>query len=143
MGGGETPAKAGASFIALLEEQNGGYLARPHFPTSITNYSATGYVPVDVIFGISPDESDVNSILCTGYMTREWDLPDGLVLISGDGHTWIALDYRYAGVEPSVTYIDIEMHQEIRLAESFAKFVANLVPEESPANNRVKLSRRK
>ena len=37
-------------------------------------------------------------------MTTEWGLPQDVVLLDGDGHTWIALDYRTDphAVEPAV-----------------------------------------
>jgi hypothetical protein len=118
------------SLVELLRQQNGGYLRRWLFPTVVKNYSGDGFVPVDYLAGISRDEDAHNSLLATAYMTREWGLPDGLVLLSGDGHTWIALDYRHGTAEPTVSFIDAEMGQEIPLAPTFSAFIDQLVKED-------------
>ena len=120
------------SLIEILRHQNGGYLRRWVFPTPVKNHSADGFVPVEYLGGISRDEEAYNSLLCTAYMTREWGLPEGLVLVCGDGHTWIALDYRQNGPEPTVTFIDAEMGQEISLSPTFSEFIAQL-KEDEPA----------
>jgi hypothetical protein len=116
-----------SSYLNLIRQQNGGYLLRNAFPTSVRNYSADGYIPVDYIAGLSRDEDSVNGVLVTRYMVAEWYLPSELVLLCGDGHTWVAFDYRDGRTEPAVTYLDIEMNQEVRLADTFESFVAGLV----------------
>lgn len=71
------------------------------------------------------------SLFDTPYLIQEWGLPDGLVLLSGDGHSWIALDYREAAAEdrPPVIYVDAQSRQVVRLAVSFRHFVEGLIPE--------------
>jgi hypothetical protein len=123
--------KLPASLVDHLRGQNGGDLRRSVFPTSVKNYSADGFVPVEYIAGISRDQEDADSLLCAEYMTREWGLPPGLVLPCGDGHSWIALDYRKNAPEPEVSFIDFEREQEVVLAPTFSDFVQGLTSEES------------
>lgn len=72
----------------------------------------------------------VLSLLDTPYLVQEWDLPAQVVLITGDGHTWIGLDYRACGPrgEPSITWFDAEMETELALAPDFRSFVEALRP---------------
>jgi hypothetical protein len=48
--------------------------------------------------------------------------------LSGDGHCWIALDYRVCGKrgEPSVTWFDVDDGTELSLAVDFQAFVERL-----------------
>ena len=66
-------------------------------------------------------------------MIKEWGLPENLVLLCGDGHWWIALDYR-KGEVPSVTWFDTEIDQDIHLADSFSQFLNGLIPEDALAD---------
>jgi hypothetical protein len=49
------------------------------------------------------------------------------VLLSGDGHYWITLDYRN-GPHPSIAWIDVECGEDVQIAESFPAFLLGLVP---------------
>jgi len=60
-------------------------------------------------------------------MTEEWRLPPRQVLLSGDGHWWITLDYRNSDV-PSVAWIDTECGEDIQVAPNFATFLEGLQP---------------
>jgi hypothetical protein len=119
------------SYLQLLRVQNGGYTRRFVLPTSVSTSWAEDHVPVDDLFGIgSPDdEAGHQSILCTAYMTRDWGLPPKQVVLCGDGHWWISLDYR-RGETPQVSWIDVEVEEDIVLAESFDEFLANLLPDD-------------
>ncbi|GMG78163.1 hypothetical protein ShirakiTA10_11250 [Bacillus safensis] len=55
----------------------------------------------------------------SAYLINEWELPEGLVLISGDGHTWVVMDYRKMKKNPSIHYFDVEMEEDFKLANSF------------------------
>lgn len=59
-------------------------------------------------------------------MIEEWGLPENLVLIAGDGHSWITLDYR-KGSSPSLRWIDVECNEDIHISDSFEDFVNELV----------------
>lgn len=109
----------------LLGLRNGGTVAASFdaFPTSTpTSYGET-HVPFDHLLG-------VDGLLDSPYLSGEWDLPKRVVVLSGDGHTWIALDYRLSA-EPSVTWFDVELGSELALAPTFRAFAEGLVPSAS------------
>lgn len=124
-----------AAYVALLRTCNGGYTRDAALPTSEPTSWAPDHVGVGDINGIpavgdrGPHDIGLG-ILATGYLTAEWSLPEGLVLLTGDGHTWIALDYRDSGPAgpPSVVWLDVEDDDELPLADSFEDFLAALVP---------------
>ncbi|MDD9269595.1 SMI1/KNR4 family protein [Paenibacillus sp. GCM10023248] len=49
-----------------------------------------------------------------------------LIIISGDGHLWIALDYRNCNDEPPVKYIESDGGFTIELANNFNSFLTGL-----------------
>lgn len=65
-------------------------------------------------------------ILESEYLIKEWDLPENVVLISGDGHSWIALDYSIRKTEPPVILIDVDEEQTLELAPNFDSFLNGL-----------------
>ena len=116
--------------IALLKVQNGGYTRGFVYPMSRPTSWSSDHVPLHELFGIVDESFDSgHNILSTAYMINEWGLPEKLVLLNGDGHWWIALDYRQGEI-PSVTWFDTEMDQDIPIADSFAQFFDGLVPED-------------
>ena len=120
-----------AELLALLTQQNGGDTRGFAFlTTKATSWSAT-HVPFDEFFGlVPPSDSGPASLLDSAYLTQEWRLPEKQVLLSGDGHCFISLDYRH-GPEPTVAWIDTEMEQEVQLASNFGDFLAGLVDYDS------------
>ena len=123
------------AYVELMRTCKGGYTRNAALPTAQPTGWAPDHVPVDTIFGIPAigDRGQFGTglgILQTGYMTAEWNLPDGLVLLNGDGHWWIALDYRVSGPTgpPTVAWIDVEREEDIQVAESLEAFLAELVP---------------
>ncbi len=52
------------------------------------------------------------------------------MLLDGDGHTWIALDYRKPGREPPVIFIESDSKESTVLAPTFAAFFEALIPYE-------------
>ncbi|PFL21473.1 SMI1/KNR4 family protein [Bacillus cereus] len=117
------------SYINLLKEQNGGILRLDVHPTSKPNSWADDHVNVSSLYGISFDENE-SSILESRYLIREWEMPENIVLLSGDGHTWIALDYRNVAENPPVIFIDNEFEEIIELAPNFESFLQNLTTYE-------------
>lgn len=117
--------------VLLLRQQNGGYTKGLAFPTEQPTSWAKDHVPLGELFGIltEPGSDSPHNMLQTAYMTREWGLPPRQVLLSGDGHTWITLDYR-EGARPSVAWIDVECGVELQLAPTFADFLDALVSDE-------------
>lgn len=114
--------------VELLRVQNGGYTAGFAFPMLQPTSWADDHVPLTELFGIVPDTSiqTAQNLLDTPYMTAEWELPEKQVLLTGDGHWWITLDYR-AGPTPRILWIDTEMEQELEVAANFDDFMSGLV----------------
>ncbi len=126
-----------SSYINILKQQNGGYIKYNAHPTDVPTSFAATHVNVEHIFGIGFGKE--KGIVDSQYLIDEWGLPENLVLISGDGHSWIALDYRKNKTEPPIIFIDVEENQEISLAKSFEEFINGLVEyieeEDSDLNN--------
>ena len=123
-----------ATYLALLREQNGGYL-RASWPGSVSR----------TLFGIGPGFA---SITRDGAWWRPKNAsegawapaaPDLLIPFDGDGHWDVCFDYRAHGVshEPAVTFVDNECEREETIAESFAEYLARFVDEEAETAIRV------
>lgn len=125
-----------ASLLDLLRERNGGLVAsgRDAFPTSRPTSWAPDHVPFDFVMGIGRRDQAL-SLLESPYLVEEWGLPKDVVLVSGDGHYWIGLDYRACGRhgEPSVAWFDADDDSELTLAPDFRSFVEGLTSPGSPA----------
>ncbi|SFH01399.1 hypothetical protein SAMN02787118_13840 [Streptomyces mirabilis] len=84
-------------------------------------------MPFGDLMGIGRRDG-MTSLLDTPYLVEEWGLPAPLVLLSGDGHCRIGLDYRTCGRdgEPSVTWFETDLDTELALADDFRSFVEGL-----------------
>lgn len=120
------------TLLALLRVQNGGYTRGFVFPTDRRTSWAEDHVALDELFGIGNKDGPTggHNLLDTANMTKEWGLPPNQVLLAGDGHWWITLDYRKRNV-PSIAWIDVEVGEDAQLAPSFDEFLAKLVPAEA------------
>lgn len=118
-----------SALLDLLRIQNGGIVAAEHdaFPTSQPTSWSEDHVPFDNLMGIGRRDG-MTSLLDTPYLVEEWGMPAPLVLLSGDGHCWIALDYRTCGRdgEPLVTWFETDLATELVLAGDFCSFVGGL-----------------
>lgn len=114
------------SYKKLVLLQNGGFIKYNAFPTDRPTSWAKDHIQFDYLLGIGKEDG----ILESADLIEEWELPDGLVLLHGDGHTWIALDYREVKENPPVHYFDLEDEEDFRLADSFDEFIAKLYTEE-------------
>lgn len=127
-----------SELLDLLRLQNGGVVAEAwnSSRTTVRTSWSDSHVPFDTMYGIGVIENNL-SLLDTPYLVDEWDLTSPLVLLTGDGHWWIALDYRERGRDgrPSVTWFDTGLDQESHLAPDFRSFVQGLAPE--PADEAV------
>lgn len=119
------------TLVELLKVQNGGYTKGFAFPMTQKTTWAEDHVPLSELFGIVLDKNfkTAQNIMHTAYMTEEWGLPLKQVLINGDGHWWITLDYRN-GAEPTVMWIDVECEEEVKIADNFEAFLNGLVSED-------------
>ncbi|MEU1538828.1 MULTISPECIES: SMI1/KNR4 family protein [unclassified Streptomyces] len=117
------------SLLDLLRHQNGGVVAAEWdaFPTSRPTSWSADHVPFETVMGIGRREEAL-SMLDSPYLVGEWGLPTPVALISGGGPCSIALDYRVRGPreEPSVTWFDAELGEELLLAPDFRTFVEGL-----------------
>lgn len=110
----------------LCTIQNGGYIKFDAFPASFETNDGNDYIFVDFLFGIGEKIGILDSL----YLVTEWDLPNRLVLLSGDGHSWIALDYRHSKI-PSILYVNTETNIEKTIAPTFEQFINSLVSVKS------------
>ena len=116
------------SYINLLKQQNGGCINFNAFPTNVPTSWAKDHINVDHLFGIGLGKE--KGILDSEYLIKEWGLPSNIVLISGNGHSWIALDYRGQKAEPPVIFIDVCDEQIIELTPNFDSFLKGLYVQE-------------
>lgn len=123
-----------SDLILLLRHQNGGYVSTEFAacPTTRPTSWADDHVAVTEIAGIGCTAG--LSLLDTPSLNEEWGQPRELVLLSGDGHWWIALDYRQADFdsEPPVIFHENDSDgssDELALARSFRDFICKLIPE--------------
>src|SRR5690606_37077072 len=120
------------SYIELCKIQNGGYITYDAFPTSVPTSWADDHVGVDYINGMEEE-----GILSSNYYIEEWGLPKDILLLCGDGHWWIAMDYRNTKEEPPIIYVDLEWGEDtfiLELAPNFITFHEGLY------NHRLELS---
>lgn len=114
------------SYISLLKKKNGGYLNYDSFPISVPTAWAENHIHVDHLFGVEENKG----ILQSAYFIEEWGLPKDIVIISGEGHSWIAFDYRETKEDPPLIYIDTESEQIIEIARNFDAFLNWLYKQE-------------
>ncbi|MEG7333952.1 hypothetical protein [Bacillus sp. 0102A] len=48
------------------------------------------------------------------------------MFIQGDGHKWVALDYRQTNENTPVQYFDLELNTDFRIADLFDEFLSKL-----------------
>lgn len=124
------------AMVELLRSWNGGYFDGRYeipipapFPQSLDYYLRDGSWPIEGIPGFTASAQftfNVEALIASGI---EWELPNGVIPLGGDGHTWVALDYRDRDTaEPSVVFIETGRNQSHRLADGFAAFLEALVP---------------
>lgn len=116
--------------LLLLKEQNGGEVNSQFtaFLTTEASGWAPDHVPVQNLMGIGPADGHM-TLDDSPYLNNEWGQPEQLVLLTGEGHWWIALDYRDTeSAEPAVVWFDNELGDDVRLANSFTEFICSLRP---------------
>lgn len=110
----------------LLKIQDGGYLAKGICLTDFPTSWAADHFQVAELFGISTKMSIIDS----PYLIKKWALPKNIVLISGNVHNWIALDYRYGTSCPSVLLLDEDGEGIQTIALDFSSFINGLTTED-------------
>ncbi|MBG9822643.1 SMI1/KNR4 family protein [Bacillus safensis] len=114
------------TYKKLILEWNGGFTVRNAFPTEQPNSWAEDHVQFDHLRGIAKDDGIMNSL----QLSDELELPEGLVIISGEEDTWIAMDYRQTKEHPPIHYFDLEMGVDFKLADTFDDFIEQLYTAE-------------
>ncbi|MBW4850444.1 SMI1/KNR4 family protein [Bacillus safensis] len=115
-----------ATYKKLILDWNGGFTVRNAFPTEKPNSWADDHVQFDHLRGIAKG----NGIMTSPQLSDELELPEGLVIISGEEDTWIAMDYRETKEHPPIHYFDLEMEVDFKLADSFDEFIEQLYTAE-------------
>lgn len=114
------------TYKKLILEWNGGFTVRNAFPTEKPNSWADDHVQFDHLRGIAKGDGIMNS----SELSDELELPEGLIFISGEEDTWIAMDYRQTKEHPSIHYFDLEMGVDFKLADTFDDFIEQLYTAE-------------
>jgi len=120
--------KLPALYLTLLKMKNGYWTNNLIFPTNLPTTYPDDHVGFEYMNGIGINNewgSGEFDIFETEYMTEEWGLPANIILLCGDGHWWIALDYRRSK-EAQVSWIDCEVDEDFILANTFEDFVKGL-----------------
>lgn len=108
------------SYIKLLKKQNGGYLKTDAVRVGFANDDGEGYILLDSLYGIQPEEG----IMETEYYKNEWGITkDSIIIIAGNGHSFVALDYEGTNTDPKVIFIDTETSQTELISHSFDEFI--------------------
>ncbi|WP_227394997.1 SMI1/KNR4 family protein [Jeotgalibacillus aurantiacus] len=112
------------AYKETMRLQNGGHLEKNLHPFLWND--EPDILVIDDLMGVS--KSNTVGILLSHYLIEEWGLPTGIVILSTQGSTGIALDYRdiQPSDEPSVIYYDADAKEEQTLAKSFADFLTQL-----------------
>ena len=97
------------------------------------DYWGDGFHTIGDYLGL--DSNEGRSIFDSGWLVDEWQLPEKLVLIEGDGHEWLALDYRNSLTEPKVIIIESDGCTYKIIANSFADFTDSLIEYERVYDN--------
>ena len=122
------------SYLDALRIKNGGstigqYFKLPaqHIPVHLSHYVDHGHIAVLDLNGIGSGD---DTILETNYYVGEWGLPSPIVILCGEGHWWIAFDYRIAHENPPIVFLDSDSGDTLHLADDFTSFLLAIVPHE-------------
>ncbi|MDE5413260.1 SMI1/KNR4 family protein [Alkalihalobacterium chitinilyticum] len=112
------------SYIQLLNKQNGGHIKYTTYPANEPTIWGENHIQVEHLLGIG----EKDSILDSHYLIQEWGLPKDIVILSGEGESWIAFDYRNTEENPPIIYIECESEENkvLKLANSFEEFLNGL-----------------
>lgn len=125
--------KLPASYIELMQYQNGGLPRKTAFPTAESTSWAEDHVTINGILGIGDSKTySLCGELGSQFMKDEWGYPK-IGIYFGDcpsaGHDMICLDYRKCGPtgEPQVVHVDQEFdYKTTFLTDTFEGFIKGL-----------------
>lgn len=111
------------SYKDIIYEQNGGFI-QYNF-VKVKSSSDKNKLEINHIYGLGK-----GGILDSEYLIREWNLPTEILIFSGDGNSFFALDYRKNLLSPTIIYLETEGEEIIEVADNFKEFLDNLFTEE-------------
>ncbi|KZZ85760.1 SMI1/KNR4 family protein [Bacillus sp. SJS] len=111
------------SYKELLKVKNGGTL---NFPKFFLEEKDKQRITIPEINGI--DFEGEKGILASKHWIKECGLPDHIIILWGDYHSWIALNYEETTEHPTVVYFytDYENWSQIQIAKDFDRFLKKL-----------------
>lgn len=98
----------------------------------LKHYFGSGFYVFNSLFRFEEDET--SSVLYSFSDAKEWGLPESILPIDGDGHTWLALDYRSDRIIPTVIVIESDFCESLEVAKNFRDFINGVLPYESVYN---------
>ena len=119
-----------------MTQWNGGYIDEEYFsvingpiPEELKYYLGDGIVGIDGIFGISTIDNS-HGLLYNAHLAHdEWGIDKNIIPINGDGHIWIAFDFRDKScIEPTIIFIESDCGHYFKLADNFISFINTLKP---------------
>lgn len=123
------------SYISLMKQWNGGYLEEEYqvvlldsVPENLNYYLGEGFWGLNLLAGISTDINNNEGIVYTAQTAHEWGVPEKVISFDGDGHTWLALDYRENEKNPKVIFIETDNLVFLELAKNFGDFIESIIP---------------
>jgi hypothetical protein len=130
--------KLPSAYIALMKSWNGGYLPNEHqvligekIPEKLNYYLGEGFWGLGTLSGISTDLNNSDGIIYTSNTAHEWGIPEKVIAFDGDGHTWLAFDYRDEALnEPKIIFIESDDLNYFTLANNFSDFLEKLIPSD-------------
>ena len=114
--------------VTLLKAQNGGATRGFIHPMNARTSWSDDHVPFDKMAGIEATVLGIqpqSSLMDSAHLSQEWGLPLHQLLLTGEGHYWVSLDYRQ-GEEPTVAWLDMDCGQDFQIAHSFRDFLNGL-----------------
>ncbi|GAE25636.1 hypothetical protein JCM9140_1643 [Halalkalibacter wakoensis JCM 9140] len=115
-----------ATYIQLMEQQNGGELLYRYVLFEDGDAAIIPYF----------HELELKSgVGLSSVFIEELGLPNDLIMLTGDFHSWLALDYRHGKKEPSVLYLSEDdpasgVWNEHLIANTFDDFLKQLFKKE-------------
>jgi len=127
----EYGVKLPPEYLPYVATKGKGVVKLPACENEMTEfYFGEGFYSFAQLVGIEPDPYG-SSLFDSASLCEEWGLPEKLILIEGDGHTWLALDYRASDSYPQVIVIESDEGHHLLVANSFQEFVQSILPYES------------
>ncbi len=115
------------SFVKLGELGDNCVATLPDVtPPAATRHFPDGHYEIGDFLSVAAN--DRLTIFDSPALAQEWGLPESVLPIEGDGHIWLAFDFRGSNKEPSVVLWFSDSGETVPIAESFELLIRNLIP---------------